>query len=434
MRKIPRLRQTGVGRCVLMLLPAATAAFGLASCGSAKDSSSSTQAGLVAASNTAPKCGDATGKPATGQPIPVGGMTTETNGPNISEGPKAAQAFFACLNANGGIHGRPIAYTYEDDGLNPATAARAANDLVSDKKVVGVAGSTAYLECAVAGPIYEQAKVMEVEAAGGPAQCFTLPNIVSVSEGGILSTSLAVQDEISQGAKRIALLGPNTPGLGQAFIAAAKRTAAANGGQLVAGVLYAPGIQDATSVLLQAAAAKPTAIVLVGVEQDLVSILKTAQTQNMKGRFKFAAAAPLYSPEAPKALGPYWWGGAIRVAHQFAPFDANTPDNRLWHEVMNKYAPGVPQDEFAQGAFLSAKVFADTIARINGPITRASVTKALQAARDYKSDLLCRPWSWVTGNYHVSNTVGRIATINSAGAWQDVGGCTTIKDPILSAQ
>jgi branched-chain amino acid transport system substrate-binding protein len=421
---------------VSLALLVAVGAFGVTACGDEQKASSTSAAApstTAAPAETAPKCGDGSGKAATGEPIPVGGMMTASNGPDISQGPEAAKAFFDCLNANGGIKGRPVEYTFEDDGLNPATASRAASRLVNDKKVVAVAGSTAYLECAVAGPIYQKAGVMEVEAAGGPAQCFTLPNIVSVSEGGILSTSLAVQDQIAAGAKRIALLGPNVPGLGQAFIDAAKRTAAANGGRLVAGILHKPGIRDATSVLLEAANAKPDAIVLAGVEQDLVSILKAAEAQNMKGRFKFGAAAPLYSPTAPKALGQYWNGGAIRVAHQFAPFSATTTDNALWHAVMAKYAPDTVEDEFSQGAFLSAKILADTVAGLDGPVTRATVAKALQSVKDYKTDLLCQPWSWVTGKYHVSNTTGRIATINADGEWEDAGGCTAIKDPILSA-
>jgi branched-chain amino acid transport system substrate-binding protein len=406
---------------------------GLVACGDDDDGSAQGDTSASAQPEGDPKCGDGTGEAATGEPIPVGGMTTASNGPDLTQGPKSAQAFFDCLNANGGINGQPVEYSYEDDGLNPATATRAANSLVNDKQVVAIVGSVSYLECPVAGPIYQKADVIELEGAGGPAQCFTLPNINSVSQGGVLSTSLAVQDLIANGSKKIALLGPNTPGLGQAFIDAAERTAGANGGELVAGVLHKPGIRDATSVLLEAADAGPDAIVIVGVEQDLVSILKAAEAQGMKDRFKFAAAAPLYSPTAPEALGAYWHDGAVRVAHQFAPYDAETPDNQLWHDVMDEYAPDTVQDEFSQGAFLTARMFADTVAAISGPIDRTSVSEALQGIEGYETDLLCEPWSWEVGDFHVSNQVGRIATINADGEWEDVGECTAIKDPLLEA-
>ena len=43
---------------------------------------------------------------------------------------KAAAAYFACVNASGGIHGRPVQYLVENDQWNPELAAQAASKLV----------------------------------------------------------------------------------------------------------------------------------------------------------------------------------------------------------------------------------------------------------------------------------------------------------------
>jgi branched-chain amino acid transport system substrate-binding protein len=410
----------------LVVLAGALAACGSSAGGSASDASTATR---VAASGPAPRCGDGSGKPATGAPISVGGMETASNGADSSQGVRTAQAYFECLNANGGIGGRPLVYHTQDDALAPATAARGAAALVRDAGIVGDVGAS-YLECPVAGPIYARAGVYEVEAAGGSAQCFTSPNIGSVAQGAPLAASAVVDDLIRRGARRIAVLDPDIPGLGDAAQQAAQRTAAAGGARIVKTVFYKPGVQDATSIMLAAAGANPDGMALVGIKADLVILLKAAQQQNLRDRFKWAAVNQIYSPEVPQELGAYWANGSLHVPHEYSPFGASTTDARLWSGVMAHYAPGVPTDELSEGSFVAAKLLADTLATIRGPITAGSVAAALSKVRGYTTDMLCNPWSWGSLPFRVSNTYDRVAAIEG-GAWKDVTGCTAISDPAL---
>ena len=78
-----------------------------------------------AAAASAPKCGLNNGKAATGQPIEIGAIVGKTGPADFSGSAQAAAAYFACVNANGGINGRPIHYSIEDDQWNPETAAQA---------------------------------------------------------------------------------------------------------------------------------------------------------------------------------------------------------------------------------------------------------------------------------------------------------------------
>ena len=57
-----------------------------------------------------PDCGENTGQKATGKPIPIGGVTSMSGIGSFKEADDAARAYFDCVNANGGIHGRPITY------------------------------------------------------------------------------------------------------------------------------------------------------------------------------------------------------------------------------------------------------------------------------------------------------------------------------------
>ncbi len=60
---------------------------------------------------------------------------------------KVAEAYFKCVNDNGGINGRPISYTLYNEQLNPAQQRALAKKLVESDKVVGIVGNTSFTEC-----------------------------------------------------------------------------------------------------------------------------------------------------------------------------------------------------------------------------------------------------------------------------------------------
>ena len=70
---------------------------------------------FVSQAQAAPDCGENTGNKATGKPIPIGAVTTMSGIGSFKEADDAVRAYFDCVNANGGIHGRPITYHDEDD-------------------------------------------------------------------------------------------------------------------------------------------------------------------------------------------------------------------------------------------------------------------------------------------------------------------------------
>jgi branched-chain amino acid transport system substrate-binding protein len=89
----------------------------------------------------APHCGLNTGKPAAGAPIEIGSVVSGTGPADVGAAPRAAKAYFDCVNANGGINGRPIRYTIVDDGGQPDRASAVASKLLTEQKVVGLAGN-----------------------------------------------------------------------------------------------------------------------------------------------------------------------------------------------------------------------------------------------------------------------------------------------------
>jgi branched-chain amino acid transport system substrate-binding protein len=65
-------------------------------------------------------CGTKPGVKATGTPIPLGGIDTDQPGASFTDIGNMAAAYFACVNANGGINGHPISYTLLTEQTNPS--------------------------------------------------------------------------------------------------------------------------------------------------------------------------------------------------------------------------------------------------------------------------------------------------------------------------
>jgi branched-chain amino acid transport system substrate-binding protein len=130
-----------------------------------------------------PTCGLHNGKKATGEPIPLGSITGRTGPTDFSSSSEAAGAYFKCVNDNGGINGRPIDFTIEDDAWKPEQAAAAAAKLVNDRKVYALVGNSSFVDCSANEALYEKEDVLVVAGVGIPRDCFFSKNYSSTNGG-----------------------------------------------------------------------------------------------------------------------------------------------------------------------------------------------------------------------------------------------------------
>ena len=160
-------------------------------------------------------CGLNNGKPATGEPIPIGAVVGKTGPDDFSASGQAAAAYFKCVNANGGINGRPVDYIVVDDQWNPETAAQVASKLVKDRKVVALAGSTSFVECGANAKMYADEGVMVIAGTGVPRECFNARNYVPVNAGPRVSATIAAMYAAQKyKSKKMVCIIPNIPSLG----------------------------------------------------------------------------------------------------------------------------------------------------------------------------------------------------------------------------
>ena len=168
-----------------------------------------TAVGSGPASATKSVCGKGTGKKATGTPIKLGGINMLIPGVDFTTISKVANAYFQCVNDNGGINGRPIKYIQYTEQLNPAQEAALARKLIEKDKVVGVVGNTSFAECGTNWKYY-QSKGFIVIGAGVQAECFSTPSFVEVNMGPRYSNVGAAQALVRAGIKKLAIASPDT--------------------------------------------------------------------------------------------------------------------------------------------------------------------------------------------------------------------------------
>jgi len=382
-----------------------------------------------------PRCGLSNGKTATGEPIPIGAIVSRTGPDDFSGSAYAAEAYFKCVNANGGINGRPINYIVGDDQWNPETAAQLAAKQVNDEKVVAQVGSSSFVECGANAKLYEQANLISITGTGVPRECFTAKNIAPVNAGPRLSSIAAAEyTNKTAGAKSFVCIAPNIPNVGPWSCGGVEDWAKAKG-YAASTILIDPASADFTSIALQAASSHPDAI-LLGIPKGLtLAFLAAAQEQGLLDKGKFTSAAAAYSADVPHALGADW-NGRFSVNMEFAQAldDASTPDNANWHAIMDQYAAkAAPRDTFAQSGYLAARIATETLLKLDpAKITREVVSDALRHVDRFESDILCRPWYFGTDALrHNANNTLRMS-VTSGERWKPVSDCTPVNDPELA--
>jgi branched-chain amino acid transport system substrate-binding protein len=77
---------------------------------------------------------------------------------------------------------------------------------------------------------------------------------------------------------------------------------------------------------------------------------------------------------------------------------------------MAQYGKGVPVGSFSQFGFLQGRITTEALQTIKGDITPQSANAAIQAVKDFKTDLLCRPWYFGKAPLHVPNNVDLTVT------------------------
>jgi branched-chain amino acid transport system substrate-binding protein len=355
--------------------------------------------GSGTASATKSVCGMGTGKKATGAPIKIGGIDMLIPGVDFTTVGKIAAAYFACVNDNGGIHGRPIKYILYNEQLNPAQEAALARKLIESDKVVGVVGNTSFAECGTNWRYYKS-KGFVVIGAGVQAECFGTASFAESNMGPRYSNIGAAQALVRAGVKKLVVASPATI------------SAYADGG--VVKVAQAAGIPsqvfptvlpvtDANSTILKLVQAAGTGggVILDFTPDTAPALLQAAVAQGLVDKVKWGSSTPIANTFMAGQTPAF--DGKMYINSEFSLLDSKGPDETLYNQINAKYTPKIAIQSFGQMGFMDAKFATQALLSIKGPVTATSYNNAVRALKDVKTDMLCKPWYVGNIKYHIPN-------------------------------
>jgi branched-chain amino acid transport system substrate-binding protein len=400
-------------RSVLTLLVLAIGlSIAVSACGSSNKSSTTSGGGGGGSSTSqaaadVTKCGTKPGVKASGTPIKLGAIVTKQPGTDFTDGATMAQAYFNCVNDNGGINGHPIKYKYYTEQTNPAQIAGFSHKLIQTDKVVGIVGGFSLIECAVDHKYWESLGIYELDAGIAP-ECWGTSNSAPPNMGPRYSSDGAVQGVVRAGAKKIAFDQSNVPGTG--YIAAGPAAVAKSLNVPIQQFKDNVPIQDANSIALKLvqAAGSDGGVVLNFTPPEALKILQAAQQQGLQDRVKaWGCSTPCNTDFVAKALGQQW-DGKLLVNAELNVTDFNGPQSGLYRAVFDKYGSNVSGGlgSFSQMGFVMAQQTVMALQSVKGgSYTIKTVNQALKNLKGFKTDMLCRPWYYGSAPLHIPNNV-----------------------------
>ncbi|MBZ7924230.1 ABC transporter substrate-binding protein [Ensifer adhaerens] len=346
-------------------------------------------------------------------PIPIGAVSTLTGSFSFPEATAAAQAVFDRVNENGGVGGRMIQYTVEDDRMDPSSAAQAARRLVDDEGVYANVASASLLECTANAGFYESRGVYSLQGTGVDPACFNTPNISPVNTGPYtgLVVSLYYAAEIL-GFDKVCSFATGNPVQQPGWEAAIARYNRVSKKPLLVDERNVGNTDDMTQFVLKAKGAGCQAAVFVGIEPQVVSWMQSVAAQNIQG-ITWIFLTPAYTLKVAEVLGET--GEGIYANSEFEPFLSKSPALEDWQKLMTER--DIPVTSFSQGGYLAATIFVDVLKSINGEITRESVSDALRKLDRYETPLIGTPYSVGEKTEHASNSSSKFVKLGN-GAWE----------------
>ncbi len=416
------------------------ASFALAACGSSGSgsgaSTSPSTSSTTSAQSAALKCGDGTGQKATGTPIPLGAIATNQPGTSFTDIPNMANAYFNCVNDNGGIKGHPIKLYIETEQTNPAQIAGVAKQLVQTDHVVGIIGNTSIIECSIDHSYWEKLGYYIIDSGIAP-ECYSTPNSAAVNMGPRYSSDGAVQYALSQHVSKVVFDQSNVPGTG--YIAAGPAALAKAANVPITQLTENVPIADANSVAIKEvdAAGPNGAVVLNFTPPQALVILQAAQKLGLENRVKlWGCSTPCNTDFLATSLGPKW-NNKLFVNAELTPTNGtNSAAMNQYQSILKQYGTSVSGGvgSFSQMGFTEAEIAVHALQSITGAYTAASVNAAFKAVQNYDTGMLCQAWTYGSYPTHIPNNADYTVTPKD-GKMVTAQGCTPISsvDPQIAA-
>jgi ABC-type branched-subunit amino acid transport system substrate-binding protein len=314
-------------------------------------------------------------------------MSAALSGPSAELGRAmraGIDAYFAQVNAAGGVNGRMLKLVALDDSYQADPVKDNMTRLIDQEKVLAVVGSVGTAGAAVAAPIAEARKVLFFGALSGAGLLRKSPPdryVVNLRASYADETGMMVRWLLKRGIKpqQIAFF-TQKDAYGESGFAGAKRALEELGfkdADSLAHGTYERGTSDVEDGVLAMTQAKtkPAAVIMVGAYAACARFIKLSRQLLPDATYlnvSFVGARALE-----KALGED--GEGVIVSQVVPPLDSALPGVVEYRKALARYAPKAAPDFVSLEGFLDAKAFVAALRRAGPNPTRESLVEAFES-------------------------------------------------------
>lgn len=329
----------------------------------------------------------------------------------------ATEAYFAKVNASGGVHGRKLSFVGIDDGYVPSRSASVARRLV-DQENVFVLLNPLGTPNALAAMTYLQEKGVSMIGIHGFS-----PKLYSPPQKGVFGNWTPFDDQMRIMANYFYKQGPvkqlgmiylnNEAGL---FGLTGAEAAAKAKGQTLISAAVPPNSPDYRAAILNLRDKGVTHLLMLLGPQDTAKAVTQAREAGWNPQFggHQGTPDPLTIQLGGKAIE-----GVYGVATSALPgWDAaQWPGVKDYQETLVKHSPSARPSAFGIRAYADTIIFVEALRRAGENPTRQSITSAMESIKNFSTGIY-PPVTFGPERHHGNN--GAIVTRAQNGQWVPV--------------
>ena len=312
-------------------------------------------------------------------------QSTAMTGPQVDLGlpmHQGAKAYFAALNAKGGVNGRPIELTVADDGYEVKRSLANVKTFIADGSYFAIFNclGTPMVEAMLPSVIESGIPFFAPLSGAQLARPKGVRSVFNIRASYVDETENLVRHLATVGVKRIALVHQNNT-FGKDVAAAAKRSITEHKLIETTTAAIENDASDAGAAATKIIASNPEAVLLGLAGKPTVEFAKALRQQQRKNLPMYAlsvmgAAATL------KAMGD---DAAGMTVSQVVPLPSNNtvPLVREFQQVWKTAGATAEPSHMALEGYVNAKVFAEILRRAGRNPTRSAFIEAAWGLKRY---------------------------------------------------
>ncbi|MBI2768070.1 MAG: ABC transporter substrate-binding protein [Burkholderiales bacterium] len=316
-----------------------------------------------------------------GQVAPLTGTIAGTGDEYVAGG----AAYFAHINATGGIYGRKIRVVVKDDSYKPDQTVAMTKELLAEEKPLALFGfvGTGNVLALNKNRILEDANIALIAPYTGAQDLRDpmSPYIFHIRASYTDETARMVEHLHTIGLRRFAVMYQDDP-FGKSGLAGAETALKKLGLQAVAkGGYDRTKPEEIDAAVAAIAPASPDAIIMVSVNRASAAFVKKMREKGSKARL-FSISVVNFKELLKNAGEDNARGIGISQVMPY-PYSQLVPVAREFQTLMKKYQPEKVVSYASMESFIAAKILVEAIRRAGGNPTREKIVTQLDRMTSY---------------------------------------------------